>query len=766
MRRAILLLIIVVLTYTRFVGIGWGMPYPMHPDERNMAKAVQSLNCNFKFQISNFKLSECLNPHFFAYGQFPLYIAYGGIQTYHLLFGLLGQPTYVEATIALRTISTISSILLVFVLMKIIELIHTKLYAKRNVSIAWIISFLFLIFQPYAIQLSHFGTTESILMLFYALIIYFSLKLVYGTTIVVPYKSSLSNLFFLALFSGLALGTKVSSLLFLGVPLLVIVIRYFFYSNAIGVSDGGAPRHARTLAFRGSTGGEEGRDRIYRSISNILLFSFVTLFFFILSSPHNILNWNDFISSMTYESRVGLGRFIVFYTRQFVDATPILFQFQKILPFALGWPTLILGILGFFLLPSSVRSVFSHLPTRFAEASARRVRIRQFWSDFGERKIVMESAKLLDILRFSLLLSFLPSSFFFTKWTRFISPSFPLFSLFALLFILDVYSKWKKWVFYRYLFYILCLLLIIPGIAQLSIYTTPDVRFTASEWMNQNIPEGSKILTETANAIDLPIITANRNNETPPKNFLINSFYFYDLDQSLELQNNLDRALEEAEYIIIPTRRVLYNHTCLQPDTLQAGQQPIKRCEELEKTYPLLNSYYSDLFSGRLGFEKIAEFSSFPKISFMGKTLLEFPDEDAEETWTVFDHPVIRIFKKNSKSKVKNKVDYSAYKTTSFQLSAFNFHLLVADTPEKWERGLMYVKNKEDIGGLDGMVFTFPDSQPRTFWNKNTYSHLTLYWLQNKEVIGVSDLPSITETRIVTTVSSPSLADTVIEIIE
>ncbi|MFA6446527.1 MAG: DUF192 domain-containing protein, partial [Candidatus Paceibacterota bacterium] len=199
---------------------------------------------------------------------------------------------------------------------------------------------------------------------------------------------------------------------------------------------------------------------------------------------------------------------------------------------------------------------------------------------------------------------------------------------------------------------------------------------------------------------------------------------------------------------------------------LQAGQQPIKRCEELEKTYPLLNSYYSDLFSGRLGFEKIAEFSSFPKISFMGKTLLEFPDEDAEETWTVFDHPVIRIFKKNSKSKVKNKVDYSAYKTTSFQLSAFNFHLLVADTPEKWERGLMYVKNKEDIGGLDGMVFTFPDSQPRTFWNKNTYSHLTLYWLQNKEVIGVSDLPSITETRIVTTVSSPSLADTVIEIIE
>jgi hypothetical protein len=41
----ILIVLFLILIYTRFVNIGWGLPYPMHPDERNMAVAVQNLNC-------------------------------------------------------------------------------------------------------------------------------------------------------------------------------------------------------------------------------------------------------------------------------------------------------------------------------------------------------------------------------------------------------------------------------------------------------------------------------------------------------------------------------------------------------------------------------------------------------------------------------------------------------------------------------------------------------------------------------------------------
>lgn len=65
MKRMVIVALVCAAFYTRLVGISWGLPYPMHPDERNMAVAVESL-----------KLSEHLNPHFFAYGQLPLYLAY------------------------------------------------------------------------------------------------------------------------------------------------------------------------------------------------------------------------------------------------------------------------------------------------------------------------------------------------------------------------------------------------------------------------------------------------------------------------------------------------------------------------------------------------------------------------------------------------------------------------------------------------------------------------------------------------------------------
>jgi len=70
------------------------------------------------------------------------------------------------------------------------------------------------------------------------------------------------------------------------------------------------------------------------------------------------------------------------------------------------------------------------------------------------------------------------------------------------------------------------------------------------------------------------------------------------------------------------------------------------RCVKVRKDYTAVYSYYDRLFTGNLPFKKVAEFKSYPKISIFGKTLVEFPDEEAEETWTVFDHPVIRIYKR------------------------------------------------------------------------------------------------------------------------
>jgi len=100
--------------------------------------------------------------------------------------------------------------------------------------------------------------------------------------------------------------------------------------------------------------------------------------------------------------------------------------------------------------------------------------------------------------------------------------------------------------------------------------------------------------------------------------------------------------------------------------------------------------------------------------------------------------------------------------TIIYNLEGNKLNLLVADTPAEWEKGLM---NYRKPVNFDGMVFVFPERQARTFWNKNTYVNLKLYWIDKEKIIGISDLPSIETTKEMVTVSSPGPADKVIEVI-
>jgi len=219
--------------------------------------------------------------------------------------------------------------------------------------------------------------------------------------------------------------------------------------------------------------------------------------------------------------------------------------------------------------------------------------------------------KKINLLRFAFLIYFIPSALIYAKWSRFMTPIFPIITIFAILFLLRIKVI-------NVIKIIIIIIAILPGIAYLQVYQNPDVRFQASDWIYKNIPNNSYILSETANVVDIPVLNPKSEIRNPKQiqnlNYQIISFNFYDLDQSLELQLELSNHLEKADYIFVPSRRIFANHS--------------------KKTYPILNQYYEDLFSGKLGFEKVAEFSS------------GLNDEQAEETWTVFDHPVIRIYKK------------------------------------------------------------------------------------------------------------------------
>ena len=105
---------------------------------------------------------------------------------------------------------------------------------------------------------------------------------------------------------------------------------------------------------------------------------------------------------------------------------------------------------------------------------------------------------------------------------------------------------------------------------------------------------------------------------------------------------------------------------------------------------------------------------------------------------------------------------WKGYRVVRYRLNNTNYRLLVADTPKKRAKGLMYV---EELRGVHGMIFTFENSSYQSFWNKNTYRDLEVYWIQNDEVVGYDKLPSV-KTNGITIIQSPKSVDTVVEILK
>jgi hypothetical protein len=320
------------------------------------------------------------------------------------------------------------------------------------------------------------------------------------------------------------------------------------------------------------------------------LSAFLTLSINFLTSPYLFLKYKESRGTLLYEISIAQGKPILFYTRQFIDTTPIIFQLQKIFPYALGWPIFIFGSLGFLL-------ISLHL--------IKALILRKKFSTFDFQ---------LSTLHFALLTYFLSQAFLFTKWTRFMAPIFPFFPIFASY----SFSKISPFLKSKRLFaicYLLFAISIVPGLLFSNIYFRPDVRFVASKWIYQNIPSGSYVLSETANVVDIPIY--HPNYQSLITNYSLNpvSFNFYDLDENPKVFQKLLDELVKSDYIFIPSRRIFANHL------------------RLPQKYPLTAKYYQLLFSGKLGFTEIKEFKIFN-------------DENAEETFTVFDNPVIRIYKK------------------------------------------------------------------------------------------------------------------------
>ncbi len=177
--------------------------------------------------------------------------------------------------------------------------------------------------------------------------------------------------------------------------------------------------------------------------------------------------------------------------------------------------------------------------------------------------------------------------------------------------------------FSKILFYIGLAFVFIPAllwaIAFTSIYTRPTTRVVASDWIYDNVPSNKIIANEHwDDAIPFKTVVA------PPFRFANTvELEVYAPDNETKIPY-LYEKLSKTDYIFVTSDRARGN----------LGRLP--------EDFPVMVEYYKALDEGTLGFTKEKEVTSYPEI--FG---IEINDSSAEETFWVYDHPTVRIYRKD-----------------------------------------------------------------------------------------------------------------------
>ncbi len=617
--------ILFLASFFRLYGVNWDQDQHLHPDERFLTMVANGIAWPKNLTEYLDTATSPLNPHnrgygFFVYGTFPIFF------TKWVAEGL-GKGDYGNLTLIGRSLSgffDLGTVILVLLIAK--SVIPTKSRSDRDawrdlpsledssdppagglgmtLPKNWIFPLLAMFFYAASvlpIQLSHFFAVETYLTFFIALSFYLLIKIISNTqkgNKLITCNLKLTTLLGIAF--GLAIASKITAVLFLpiiGLSLLFFLIKnrnlflFFVICFMFFVSSYFTVRLAQPYLF---------------SNSALITFSL---------NPKILQNWKELKS---FDDTTGGFPPAV----QWITTKPYLFPLKNMLFWGLGIP---LGILAVLSIMYQVLCI-----------------IRLLFQKKKLSQILNTSHFILFLSTLWILILFIYQGGQFVKALRYFFPIYPFLAILSGYFVVRIINKYKIGLL-GYL--VIGLLIIVYPLSFVTIYSRLNSRVEASYWIFKNLPAGVTVSSEEWDD-GLPVSLGNYIHEQYQKV----QFPLYWPDNE-EKWRKISADLEKTDYVILTSNR-LYGSTMTYP-----------------QKYPITIKYYNALFDGSLGFEKVAEFTSRPNLPIPGiklcltppfvrygivalktqecnQTGISFVDDYADETFTVYDHPKVIIFKK------------------------------------------------------------------------------------------------------------------------
>jgi hypothetical protein len=564
-----LIIIIIIGLSFRLYGLNWDQGHHLHPDERAIVMFTSPLH--FPSTIEEFFSSDSpLNPNFFAYGSFPIYLLKLSsliASQFDMSFAFYSHVNLVGRL--LSVIFEIATIVLIF-------LIGKKIFSKK----AGVLASFFYSISVLPIQISHFYIVDVPLTFFLLFILYQIICFYQNPT----KKRALA----IGVLLGFSLATKTSSLLiFTSIATALIADFFLIFIKNPHKAHVWFPHISpflRKLLFQGS------------------IMVFFAIIVFAILEPYAIIDFKEFYRQTLAQSQMTKDAFTFPYTLQYVGKIPYFYELKNIFLWGMGPILATVSFLGI------IYGVILVIKKQKKEKWAQELILLIFFFTY-----------------------FLIVGKFAVGWMRYMLPLYPIFCLFGGLLISQflntmVSKSPHRFLILNFKFLILLALLVWP-LSFINIYSQSNTRAEASEWIYNNIPAGSTIAREHWDD-GLPI---ERN-----ANYNILELPIYEMENPSK-KIDIYEKIDTADYIIIASNR-LYAPLMRISRNCEKWNIPQYRCPHNA------NLYYERLFNGDLGFEKMAEFENYPTIPIFN---ISINDQSADESFTVYDHPKVMIFRKS-----------------------------------------------------------------------------------------------------------------------